>query len=403
MRRFRKVLLALAILLVLSQLPFVYRRYNLGRLNARIQVVNSNRQPSQNPNYSEYKGVMHVHSFLGGHSRGSFIDIISAARANQLDFVVMTEHAEQDIDTAAMTLKGTHGGVLFINGNEVSTAAGDRLLVVPGDTDLREASKLATAEVAAKARTHGALSFVAYPEEFKSWEMGEFDGVEVFNVYSNARQINPVFAVFDVLWSQRAYPALLFATFYTKPTENLKKWDAALARRRLTATAGNDAHANVGVSLNDGSGKTLVGLQLDPYETSFRLVRLHVLIERGQTLDNNTLMGAIKQSHCFIGFDLLGDTTGFNFTAETAGGTRIQGDEINLQPNTRLRVDLPVSARVVLLKNGQVWVDENAVTSKTVDVTEAGVYRVEAYLPQLGKPAGEQPWIISNPIYVKGL
>jgi hypothetical protein len=32
---------------------------------------------------------------------------------------------------------------------------------------------------------------------------------------------------------------------------------------------------------------------------------------------------------------------------------------------------------------------------------ERGSYRVEAYLPQLGKPVGDQPWIISNPIYVR--
>jgi hypothetical protein len=402
MTRSRKVFLALAVLIVVSQLPFAYRRYKLGRLNAVIQAVNSSRQPAQvNQNYSEYKGVMHVHSFLGGHSRGSFTEIISAARANQLDFVVMTEHPEADVDTAAMTLKGMHGGVLFINGNEVSTSTGDRLLIVPGDSSARDAGKLATAEVATKAKATGALSVVAYPEEFKSWETGEFDGMEVFNVYSNARQINPVFAVFDVLWSQRAYPALLFATFYAKPAENLKKWDWELTRRRLTATAGNDAHANIGLSLKDSSGKTLVGLQLDPYETSFRLVRLHVLAARDQPLSDVTLMQAMKQGHCFIGFDLLGDTSGFTFTAEDAASTYIQGDEVKLQPNTRIHIDVPVSARVVVVRNGEVWRDENGVTSKTFPVTEAGVYRVEAYLPQLGKPVGEQPWIISNPIYVR--
>ena len=70
--------------------------------------------------------MVHVHSFLGGHSAGTFAEIISAAQANQLQFVIMTEHTEKDFDTAAMTLKGMHGGVLFINGNEVSAANGDR-------------------------------------------------------------------------------------------------------------------------------------------------------------------------------------------------------------------------------------------------------------------------------------
>lgn len=402
MRRSRKVLLALAILLVVSQLPFAFRRYKLGRLNAHIQALNSSRRsPEVNQNYSEYKGVMHVHSFLGGHSRGSFSEIISAAQANQLDFVVMTEHPERDFDSAEMTLKRTHGGVLFLNGNEVSTSSGDRLLIIPGDVSARDADRLPTNEVVASAKSRGTISLAAYPEEFKSWNVAGLDGIEVFNVYSNARQINPLFAVFDVLWSRRSYPALLFATFYAKPTENLKKWDAALAHARLTATPGNDAHANIGISLNDSSGKPLLGLQLDPYETSFRLVRLHVLIPRGQPLNNETVLEAIRLGHCFIAFDLFGDTTGFSFTAENAAKTVVQGDEIALQPNTRLRVDVPVDARVVVLRNGEAWNDEMGTPGKTFDVKEKGVYRVEIYLPQLGKPVGEQPWIISNPIYVR--
>jgi hypothetical protein len=402
MKRSRKVLLVLAILLVASQLPFAYRRYKLGRLNALIQVINSNRRPTKNNhNYSEYKGVMHVHSFLGGHSQGSFAEIITAARANQLNFVVMTEHPERDFDTAAMTLTGTHGGVLFLNGNEVSTSIGDRLLIIPGDVTAREADKHPTNEVVANVRNRGAISLAAYPEEFKSWDVKGLDGIEVFNVYSNARQINPLFALFDVVWSRRSYPALLFATFYTKPTDNLTKWDSALARTRLTATAGNDAHANVGISLNDTSGKTLFGLQLDPYETSFRLVRMHIFVPGNQPLNGETLTEAIRLGHCFVAFDLFGDTTGFSFSAENAASTVIQGDEISLQPDTQLRVEVPVSARVVILRNGQKWTDETGVTSKTFEVTEAGVYRMEIYLPQLGKPVGEQPWIISNPIYVR--
>jgi hypothetical protein len=344
---------------------------------------------------------MHVHSFLGGHSRGSFSEIISAAQANQLDFVVMTEHPARDFDSAEMTLKGSHGGVLFLNGNEVSTASGDRLLMVPGDVSARDADKLPTSEVVTKAKARGTVSLAAYPEESNNWNTAGLNGVEVFNVYSNARQVNPVFAVFDVIWSRRSYPALLFATFYARPTENLKRWDAALANARLTATPGNDAHANVGISLNDSSGKPILGLQLDPYETSFRLVRLHLLVPRHQSLNNETVLDAIRLGHCFIAFDLFGETAGFSFTAENAGTIAIQGDEIALQSNTRLRVDVPVVSRVLVLRNGQPWKDETGVTSKTFDVKETGVYRLEIYLPQLGKPVGEQPWIISNPIYVR--
>lgn len=379
--RSKKIILLVVFLalLLLSQIPFAYRRYKLGRLNAAIQQLNSQRATHERHNgFIDYKGVAHVHSFLGGHSSGTFSEIISAAQVNQLQFVIMTEHMEKDFNTAAMTLSGMNGGVLFLNGNEVSAANGNRLLALPGE-----------------------ISIAAYPEEFKGLEMAGVAGVEIYNVFTNAKQINPVVAFFDVLWSQRSYPELIFALYLQRPDESLKKWDRALQQSKLTATAGNDAHANVGVSLRDSSGKTLVGIQLDPYQTSFRLVRLHVLIEENKAFDATALLEAIKAGHCFIGFDFLGDSSGFSFEAQNIGERKIQGDEISLKQDTRLRVQVPVSSRIVLFKDGAVFVDESGISAKDVAISERGVYRVEVYQPQLGNLVMTKPWIISNPIYVR--
>jgi hypothetical protein len=378
MRSKKFILLVVLLLLLLSQIPFAYRRFKLRRLSNAIQQLNSQRTPAQPNGFKEYKGVIHVHSFLGGHSTGSFSEIISAAQANQLQFVIMTEHTEKEFDTAAMTLKGTHGGVLFINGNETSAQNGDRLLALPGN-----------------------ISIVAYPQEFKNWDLGQFNGVEVYNVFTNARQANPVIAFFDVLWSQRSYPDLIFALYFQRPDESLKKWDQALGRARLTATGGNDSHANIGVSLNDSSGKKLLGMQLDPYAVSFRLVRVHVLIEENKPLDETSLIEAIRAGHCFIGFDFLGDTAGFAFEAQNTYDMgpleqRINGDEIRLGI-TMMKVRTPVPSRVVLYKDGSVIMDESGITSREFSVVEPGVYRAEVYLPQLGN----RLWIISNPIYVR--
>src|SRR6185436_20886446 len=101
MTRRKKLLLGLLLVVLVTQIPFAYRRYRLGRLQAAIQQINAERfSPPVDPIYSEYKGVLHVHSFLGGHSKGSFNDILSAAKANQLNFVVMTEHPSADFNTA---------------------------------------------------------------------------------------------------------------------------------------------------------------------------------------------------------------------------------------------------------------------------------------------------------------
>jgi len=130
----RKIFVALLVLIVLSQLPFAYRRYRLARLRTAIANLSTQRlkPETSGDDYVDYKGVIHVHTSLGGHSNGTFAELIAAAKANQLDFVIMTEHPQAEFDTSAMTLSGVHSSVLFVNGNEVATANGDRLLLVPG-------------------------------------------------------------------------------------------------------------------------------------------------------------------------------------------------------------------------------------------------------------------------------
>ena len=404
MKLWKKLLLLLLVLILLSQIPFGYRRYKLGRLHAAILSLESQRQtPLTDDRLLEYRGVAHVHSFLGGHSTGTFQEIIAAAQSNQLNFVLMSEHPARDFNTAEMTLQGEHGGVFFINGNEVKTAAGDRLLLFPGDSQASLDSQWSTPEVLSR-RTTG-LALVAYPEEFKNWDAKGYQGIEVYNVYSNARRINPLLMFFDSVWSYRSYPDLLFATFYERPSENLKKWDEMIARNseKLIGVAGNDAHANVGISLNDSSGKTLLGVKLDPYERSFRLVRLHVLGMplNGQLSDDEFFLRSIAAGHCFIGYDVFGDTSGFRFTAKDGNETVIMGDEITLDDQVRLAVSLPVPGRIVLLKDGAAIKDDNGLRVTEFVTKQRGSYRVEVYLPQLPGSVGQQPWIISNPIYVR--
>src|SRR6266446_8627672 len=250
MRR-RKILIVLLGLVVLSQLPFAYRRYRLARLQKAIQQLESQRVPPTESEYVDYQGVIHVHSSLGGHSTGTFAELIAAAKANQLDFVIMTEHPQQNFDTAAMTLNGAHAGVLFINGNEVATSNGDRLLLIPGSSEAASAGTKTTQEIIDKQRSSGGLSLAAYPAESQSWQTTSVDGVEVYNLFTNTRGINPAVMFFDGLWSYGRYPELMFANFFARPTEDLKRWDDAISTssRRLVATAGNDAHSNIGISL----------------------------------------------------------------------------------------------------------------------------------------------------------
>ena len=408
MKRWKKVVLLLLGLVLLSQIPFIYRRFRLRRLSLAINELTRQRVAvdQANNNYRDYKGVIHVHSHLGGHSTGTLTEIIEAATSNGLDFVVMTEHPAKLLNTSEMTLKGFYGKTLFINGSEISTSSGDRFLFMPGTASATGAgASPSTQEVLDQKRSQGGLAFAAYPQEFRNWNAGDFDGIEVYNVYTNARSISPLTTFFDGVWSYWSYPELLFTTFYARPDESLRQWDdlmAATANRKLVAIAGNDAHANIGFSLLvDGAGKRFLQVKLDPYERSFRLVRNHVLIETTRTLDAEALLSAMRSGHSYISFDLLSDATGFSYTAENRNERKIMGDEIGLEGGVRLTVTTPVMSRVRLFKDGTVVKEKEGTSKEEFFADQRGVYRVEAYLTQLGDSFRDRPWIISNPIYIR--
>jgi hypothetical protein len=396
----RKVIIILLALVILSQVPFMYRRYRLGRLRNTIQQLASQRVTNENaPTYVDYQGVIHVHTSLGGHSTGTFSELIAGAKANQLDFVIMTEHPQAEFDTAAMTLTGVHSGVLFVNGNEVATANGDRLLLIPGTDDAAQTGAQSTQEVIDKQKANRGLALAAYPSESQTWPSTNVDGVEVYNLFTNTRQINRVATFFDGLWSYRSYPDLMFANFFARPNDNLKRWDETIAKsgRKLIAIGGNDAHSNVGFGLADATGKQLVAVKLDPYERSFRTVRTHVLIKKDLALTRETLLEAISLGHCYVSFDIFSEATGFSFSVNHAD--KIMGDEIYSTSQTDLLAVAPLASRFVLYKNGTA-VEQKSGSSAQFTVVGAGVYRVEVYLDSLPAPVRGQPWIISNPIYV---
>ena len=398
----RRIFIVLLGLIILSQLPFAYRRYRLSRLRGTIQQLASQRvSPANESDFVDYQGVIHVHSSLGGHSTGNFAELIAAAKANQLDFVIMTEHPQPDFDTAAMTLNGMHAGVLFLNGNEVATSNGDRLLLIPGSPNAAVTATQTTAEVVAKQTANGGLAFAAYPADSQNWQTSSVAGVEVYNLFTNTRVINPAVMFFDGLWSYGSYPELMFANFFARPTENLKRWDDAISagNRKLVAIAGNDAHSNVGVSVNDAAGKQWLGVKLDPYERSFRVVRTHVLIKRDKALSSESLLEALALGHSYLSFDIFGEAKGFSFTA-TGAQARILGDEIEFANGLSLKAGAPLNSRFMLFRDGNV-IDQKSGTTADFPITGPGVYRVEVYLDSLPLPVKGQPWIISNPIYVK--
>ncbi len=401
MRLRKKIFIGFLCIVVFSQIPFFLNRWHTGNLSAQIADLNQKRlKTSTHSEYSDYKGIIHVHSFLGGHSTGTFDELISGAEQNKLDFVVMTEHVSDFYDTSAMTLRDKRKNILFLGGNETSVKDGNRFLVVDSFPELSKTNKLATTDFLNEVHAKDHLAFVTYPENFTAWD-SEIDGIEVFSLHTNAKTMNPASFIFDSLWSYRKYPELTLAQYFQRPDKNLAKFDALSKRRDITLFAGSDAHSNLGLHFGDDSDNKYIDLKFDRYETIFRLVRTHVLIKNNERFEKESLLAALRFGNSFIGVDILSDSSGFSFEAANGDEKRIQGDEINLNKGVRLSARAPQISRFVLFRDGEKIKESGQTSELNFDAKNPGIYRVEVYLDVLGSPFDKMPWIMSNPIYVR--
>ena len=401
MRWIKRTILVLLVLLLVAQVPFVYRRYKIGQLAGRIEQLESQRIARGTPGFREYKGVMHVHTSLGGHSTGTFEELIAAADANELDFVAMTEHFDERYDTSVLTLNGIYGKTLFVNGQEVDTNDGGRFLLLPGTPEAPAFAKMDSKTFLDKVHSEGRLAINNYPDRNRSG-VTDFDGIEAYSLHINAKQIGPLWAVGDVLWSFPSYPDLAYATHFRRNEDYLRRYDSIAKEKRLLLTAGADAHSNKGYYLiADDEGNRHIGFKLDPYEMVFRLVRMHVLLEEGTPLTRESLIEALRKGHAFVGFDVLGDSSGFSFTAENGAERRVMGDEIALHSGVKLSATAPADAKFVFFRDGEVISESAGAAEASFAADRPGAYRVEVYREALGEPFGRAPWVMSNPIYVR--
>lgn len=402
MKILKRVLLVLLAILLVAQIPFIYRRYQTGKLAEKIAELDAQRTTHEHPKYKEYKGVVHAHTSLGGHSTGSFDELIAAANANDLDFVLMTEHYSETFDTAALTLNGVFGKTLFIGGNEIDTSDGDRFLLIPGGGETARARMSGTTMFLEKAKEEQKIALITYPERFKSWDSA-FDGIEIFSLHTSAKQMNWLTAVGDLIWSYPSYPELTLAKSFQRPDVNLAKFDEIASQRALSLFSGTDAHSNIGFHIfGDDAGNKLINIKLDPYATTFGVVRLHVLLFKGQAFNEENLLRAVLFGQAFVAFDSIGDGSGFMFEAtENNNGLQGMGGSVAARPGLGLRATAPQNARFVIFKDGAKFFEASGTKEISADGSEPGLYRVEVYRDDLGPPFEKIPWIISNPIYVR--
>ena len=77
------------------------------------------------------------------------------------------------------------------------------------------------------------------------------------------------------------------------------------------------------------------------------------------------------------------------------------GHPVSRGHGLQLKVSSPVSARIVLIRDGATLTESKGTSEMAFVPEQPGAYRVEVYRDDLGPPFDRLPWIISNPIYVR--
>ncbi len=335
-------------------------------------------------------GVVHVHTSLSDGG-GTPEEVIAAAKAVGLGFIVITDHNNLD----AKPVEGYHDGVLVLVGSEIATVEGHILGVGIADPVFRFSGdgKDALEDI----RELGGVAFAAHPTSplaafrFSGWDLPGPWGLELMNGDSQWREAGLArLAKVALLYSANSRYALLESL--TPPDAALERWDALLARRDVPALAGADAHSRLPLL----KGRSL---RFPSYESLFGLFENHVLLDAPLTgdivSDGRALIQSLGQGRSYIGLDALAPAEDFLFEAEAEGRRYGMGDTVPLASAPRLRAGgrVPRGARVNLFRDGQLAAAAEGSVEAIAD--RPGVYRVEVEVP--GWPV---PWVISNPIYV---
>ena len=369
MKRAWKYLRWLLVLLVILQLPFLVRLWETRQLARYLRNLPQRAQLDEP--FEDVRGSLHVHSAAGGHSLGTYPEIIRAAKQAGYRYIFITEHPREPI----LFNQVQDPDLVVVYGTEQVLTDGKRELV---DTDSRVRVLLL-------------------------YERGDIPedvtGLEVFNMAESARPSNNVLGWGTWLYHQPFYPDLFFFHAWRLDAENFRLWDQATAGgRRLSATGGNNAHQNLGLFLATGTGKRLFSVFVDPYVRSLEFVTNHLQLAKDSPLNESTVVDALARGSSYICFERIADPTGFSFFARSGGRDLPMGSAV--PAGSELVFQSPLPARFRLVRPDQDPLELEGVRFSYRAVGK-GRYRLEVYMLNPPSLLRGKPWIVSNPIYVE--
>ena len=357
--------------------------------------------------YHESIGHLHVHT---SYSDGAKLhaDIARDAIAAGLDFLIITDH-----NVWVEGLEGYYGDekegkVLMLVGEEVHDVRrrpqANHSLVFGAEREMAPFADDPQHLIDTTNET-GGFCFLAHPFEIGStvlkggelaplgwedWEVDGYAGLEIWNYMSEFKShLSGKVAAIRAAFQPQRYISGPFR-------KTMEKWDELLASgRRIACIGGGDAH---GKTYHLGQLKRT----LFPYSFLFRALNTHILtkaLNGDLERDKRLVLTALRQGNGWVGYDGIGATNGFRFTAQALKKQATMGDVLQLRKGgVTFQVTSPGPGHIRLLRHGQVLAETAEGPHLMYQTDEPGAYRVEVFTRFAGKKRG---WIYSNPIYIR--
>ena len=325
-------------------------------------------------------GAFHMHSNDSHDSNVPVEDLAAAARQNNLDFLIVTDHNKQK--PSALTI----AGVTLLSYAELSTVYGH--VVGLGANYTLDRTLRDDAAVLRHIRGAGGAPVITHPSDLKRpWSASTRGaaGVEIANLAAAARRVaQPAFfGMLPLLISWPLNPPLALAQLIDRDAGALSLWDAN-PDPQFVGLCGTDAHGWIPLALN--------------------LRAWFLVIDSPGAPDNRpaALLKAVQEGnfHCVSG--LLGRDPTFAFSARLHGqpvaspGASVRRDGID-----ELAVNAPSTSagpsQIVLLRDGR-EITRTVGNTLLLASPEPGTYRTEirALVPNLLFGSRWEPVIYSN-------
>jgi hypothetical protein len=371
-----------------------------------------------------YRGVMHVHSYWSHDSKGTLADILPAAKADDIDFIFLTDHPRGNIDTLPRRYNGRFGNVLIISGSEKQGFDAWPLDSVVIDWNKNKDT------IAKNIVENGGMIFYAHPEEPHNWDNKWYQGMEIYNFHADTKDEFLIPQIANFIINGSNYPQLSFREMFDEQTAILSRWDSLNTKRKIVGFSAVDTHENQNIRVRyikdgriewSGSNAKVIDTtkvsfwnkwllhppdqsgwifkwMIDTYKEGFRYITNYVYAD---TLSVASLSGNIMKGHLYTAFRSLGDAGGFMFygTGQNDSIYGIMGDSVEFEKVKSLRAVSPLPGQFRLIHNGKI-VDTSSYDCyeyKWEDMIEKGAYRIEVHIKIRNK---DIPWVYSNPIYV---